>query len=274
MSSDNDILAQARAEMQSQNFTAAEQILLSKIAAGATGVEIYNLLMELYFYMGLYGKVLSYFKETTIAYPELHLDSYFMVADNLLKADAVKECELILLLAQKNHPDKITPISNRLLHLYLHPAIDPTLTYNYIKNNFSILTLENDTCIQVLQKLTTPEHMTLREDFFFFIFNTSANNIHRKKTMLKEFLGAITDSGVILTLLEKLNHIGIALEPAIYFTISSHLCKLDQSQTAKQILENALQNEPESEYLFREALEHIENTQEIEHIVDKLDNLC
>ncbi len=274
MSSDKDSLVRARNEMKSKNFDTAEQILLSTIQAGKADIEVYNLLMELYFYIGLYDKVISFFKETTVAYPDLNLDSYFMIADNLLKAEAIKECELVLLLAQKNHPDKITLISNRLLRLYLHPAIAPNLVYNYVKNNFSILTLDNDTCLLIMQKLATPEHMALREDFFFFIFNTSANNIHRKKIILKELLCEINSPEAILEILEKLNHIGIALEPAIFFTISSHLCKLNSTAQAKQILEDAMQKEPESEYLFREALEHITNTPEIEHIINKLEDLC
>ena len=94
MTSEQEALQRARAQMSEENFTAAEQSLLQAMVDLPPNIEIYNLLMELYYKVELFSKVIEYFKQATIKFPDLNLNSYFMVSDNLLKANAIKECEL------------------------------------------------------------------------------------------------------------------------------------------------------------------------------------
>ena len=105
------------------------------------------------------------------------------------------------------------------------------------------------------------------------MFNTSMGDIHRKKVLLKEYLPKIKDPEEILTLFEKLKRIGLQLEPAIYFSLSSYLIMLNAKDEAKQILEEGIENEPKSALLFKEALDLIHESSEPSKTLKKLDEL-
>ena len=273
MTSEQEVLQRAKKQMSEENFTAAEQSLLQAMTDLPPNLEIYNLLMEIYYKVELFSKVPEYFKQATIKFPDLNLNSYFMVSDNLLKADAIKECEMILLLAQKNHPEHVSQTTNKLLELYMHPATSPLLLFNFIKNNYCNISIPTDLSIVILNKLFQAELLKECQEFFIFMFNTSMGDIHRKKVLLKEYLPKIKDPAEVLVLFEKLKRIGLQLEPAIYFSLSSYLILINAKDEAKQILEEGIENEPKSELLFKEALELIHETAEPNSTLKKLDEL-
>ena len=270
---EDEILERARQEISREEFTSAEQILLQAIVDLPPNLEVYNTLMELYYRMELFAKVAEYFRMTFELFPKLDLNSCFMVSDNLLKAGAVRECELVLLLTRKNYPQHQSGIAHRLLKLYLHPAIDPHLTYNFIKNNFNILDISSDLSSEIMQKLADPALEKERQDVFFFIFNTSQGDIHRKKVLLTEFLKNIQDKSAVMAILERLNNIGITLEPAIYFTLSSYLIRLDALEEARKVLQQGIEKEPESDFLFKEAIDLLHDSVESSHTIQKLNEL-
>ena len=273
MSREDEILARTSQKISQEDFTGAEQILLQAISDLPPNLDIYNCLMELYYRMGLFDKVAEYFKTTFELFPDLDLNSCFMVSDNLLKAGAVKECELILLLTQQKYPQHQIHIADRLLKLYLHPAIDPHLAYNFIKNNYNTLDISTELSIEIMRKLSDPALETEHQDIFFFIFNTSLGDIHRKKVLLSELLREIHDKSAVLAVFDRLNQIGITLEPAIYFTLSSYLIQLDAKDEAKKVLEQGIEKEPESGVLFKEALDLLQNSPESSHTIKKFNEL-
>ncbi len=257
MNTEQEVISRAKEQIAAGDYTAAEQTLQQSISEQTPGIETYNCLMELYYHVEMYPKVIEVFKEASQKFPDLDLKSYFMIADYLSQANAVKEAELILLLAKQNYSENLPHVLDKLLQLYMHRDTPILVTFNFIKTNYNTLILPTELCIEIIQRLAAAKHSKELEEFFFFAFNTSMGDIHRKKTLLKEYIGLFTDPELILQFIDKLSNIGLPLEPAIYFTTSTYLQSIGHTTKAKEVIKLGITNTPESEVLFNEVLEQL-----------------
>ena len=273
MTSAHETLQRARTLISENDLTTAEEELLDALSKQPPNLEVYNCLMEVYFRRDMFDKVAEYFKETTVKFPSVDLNSYFMIANHLFSKNALNETELILFLALQNHPDQRPIIANKLMELYLHPSVPGIVAFNYIKDNFNLLSLSSEMCQEIFDRLLTAGAVKEHKDFFLFLFAISVNNTKQKELFAKQYLSGIQTPESARTTLEELVTHSSLVEVSIYLTFATTLAERGFSEEARQVLALAEAKIPDEAECFTTAQILIANASDPTNITNELFSL-